>query len=123
MRTSRPKNLNLFTIRFPIPAIVSILHRISGFFLFLLIPFILWVLDVSLTPAGFDSLQGWLGQFYVKLLVWILLIPFCYHLIAGIRHLLSDIHIGDTLKGGRRGAVLTFVVSFLLLILAGVWLW
>jgi len=81
------------------------------------------VLDVSLTPAGFDSLQGWLGQFYVKLLVWILLIPFCYHLIAGIRHLLSDIHIGDTLKGGRRGAVLTFVVSFLLLILAGVWLW
>lgn len=123
MRTSRPKNLNLFTIRFPLPAIVSILHRISGFFLFLLIPFMLWILDFSLTPAGFDTLQAWMNLFFVKLLVWILIIPFCYHLIAGIRHLLSDIHIGDTLKGGRRGAVLTFIVSFLLIMLAGVWLW
>lgn len=123
VRTSRPKNLNLFTIRFPIPAIVSILHRISGFFLFLLIPFILWVFAFSLTPAGFSTLQDWFSMIWIKMIVWLLLIPFCYHLIAGVRHLLSDIHLGDSLKGGRRGAVLTFIVSFLLIILAGVWLW
>ncbi|MBV8802224.1 MAG: succinate dehydrogenase, cytochrome b556 subunit, partial [Gammaproteobacteria bacterium] len=44
MNIQRPKNLNLFTIRFPVPAIASILHRISGFILFLLIPFMLWAL-------------------------------------------------------------------------------
>jgi succinate dehydrogenase / fumarate reductase cytochrome b subunit len=119
----RPKNLNLFTIHFPIPAIVSILHRASGFFLFLLIPFVLWGLDFSLTSSGFDVFKQWFDSFIVKFIFWILFIPFCYHLVAGIRHLLSDIHIGDSLAGGRRGAVLTFAVSGLLVILAGIWLW
>lgn len=123
MSRSRPKNLNLFTIHFPIPAIVSILHRISGFFLFLLIPFVLWGLDFSLTESGFETLKQWFDTFFVKLIFWIIFIPFCYHLVAGIRHLLSDVHIGDSLKGGRRGAMLTFVVTGILVILAGIWLW
>jgi succinate dehydrogenase / fumarate reductase cytochrome b subunit len=120
---TRPKNLNLFTIHFPIPAIVSILHRASGAFLFLLIPFLLWALDASLTDTGFDHLQQWLGVFYVKFIFWLILIPLCFHLVAGIRHLLSDVHIGDTLKGGRIAAVLTIIISALLVILAGIWLW
>ncbi len=123
MSHSRPKNLNLFTIHFPLPAIVSILHRASGAFLFLLIPFFLWGLSFSLTDTGFDTLKQWFNTFSVKFIFWILFIPFCYHLVAGIRHLLSDIHLGDSLRGGRRGAVLTFVVSGLLVILAGVWIW
>lgn len=120
---TRPKNLNLFTIRFPIPAIVSILHRISGAFLFLLIPFMLWALQYSLTDSGFDSIRGWFGNFYVKFIIWLLLAPFCFHLVAGIRHLLSDVHVGDSLKGGRIAAVLTFILSASLFILAGIWLW
>lgn len=123
MRSSRPKNLNLFTIHFPIPAIVSILHRVSGAVLFLLIPFILWALQVSLTYDGFDAMQQWLGNPVVKVIVWLLLAPFLYHLVAGVRHLLSDMHIGDTLKAGRRAAVLTFIVSGLIILLAGIWLW
>lgn len=123
MSRPRPKNLNLFTIHFPTPAIVSIFHRISGFFLFLLIPFILWGLDYSLTESGFETLKQWLDTSFIKLIFLIIFIPFCYHLVAGIRHLLSDIHIGDSLKGGRRGAMLTFVVTGLLVILAGIWLW
>lgn len=123
MKHSRPKNLNLFTIRFPIPAIVSILHRMSGAFLFLLIPFSLWLLEYSLTPAGFEAIQQALDSVFFKLFFWVLFVPFCFHLIAGIRHLLSDIHIGDTLKMGRRMAMLTFVVSGLLIILAGIWIW
>jgi len=119
----RPKNLNLFTIHFPIPAIVSILHRISGVFLFILIPFALWGLSISLTDSGFETMQGWFNNFYIKFIFWILFIPFCYHLVAGIRHLFSDIHLGDSLQGGRRGAVLTFIISALLIILAGIWLW
>ncbi len=123
MSHPRPKNLNLFTIHFPIPAIVSILHRLTGFFLFLLIPFVLWGLAFSLTESGFETLQRWLDTNTFKFIFWVLFIPFSFHLVAGIRHLLSDIHIGDSLQGGRRTAVLTFVISILLILLAGVWLW
>jgi succinate dehydrogenase / fumarate reductase, cytochrome b subunit len=123
MHDSRPKNLNLFTIRFPLPAIVSILHRISGFFLFLLIPFILLGLSYSLTYAGFEALQQWFGNGYVKAVLWLVFVPFCFHFVAGIRHLLSDIHLGDSLQGGRRGAWLTLFVTVFLIILAGIWLW
>lgn len=116
-------NLNLFTIHFPIPAIVSILHRISGFILLLLIPVALWALNLSLTPDGFDLFRHWFGQKYVQILVWLFLIPLCFHLIAGIRHLLMDVNLGDTLKGGRLTAILTFLFTFVLIILAGIWLW
>lgn len=123
MDNKRPINLNLLTIRFPIPAIVSILHRISGVVLFLFIPVALWGLGFSLTEQGFNILQGWLGSFYIKLMLWLLLIPFCYHFVAGIRHLLMDIHIGEQLQSGRRTAQLTFIIFLLLILLAGVWLW
>lgn len=123
MNHPRPKNLNLFTIRFPLPAIVSLFHRISGFALFLLIPLALWALDVSLTNQGFEAIQESLTTPLLKVVMWLVLMPFCYHFIAGIRHLLTDIHIGDSLKGGRIGARITVILSFLLVILAGVWLW
>jgi succinate dehydrogenase / fumarate reductase, cytochrome b subunit len=120
---TRPKNLNLFTISFPIPAIVSILHRISGFILFLFIPIALWGLHFSLTEMGFLKLQQWSNLVYVKLIIWLFLIPFFYHLVAGIRHLFADIHVGDTLRLGRITAILTFIIATLLIILAGIWLW
>jgi len=123
MNHSRPKNLNLFTIRFPLPAIVSILHRISGFVLFLLIPVLLWVLQLSLQESGFALLKEWMQSFTAKLLFWISLMPLCYHLIAGLRHLLSDLHIGNTRKGGKLAALLTLIFSVVLVILVGVWLW
>lgn len=123
MRHTRPKNLNLFTIRFPLPAIVSIMHRISGVVLFLSIPLLILALDLSFTWSGFDLLRTWFSSIYVKFIVWLFFIPFCYHLVAGIRHLLSDVHVGDTLKSGRLGAKITIAVSILLIILAGVWLW
>jgi succinate dehydrogenase / fumarate reductase cytochrome b subunit len=120
---SRPKNLNLLTIRFPLPAIVSIFHRLSGAALFLLIPFLLWALSFSLTPSGFESIQTSMDNILVKFIIWLVWVPFCYHLVAGIRHLLMDIHIGSSLKGGKRGAALTFIFTFILVILAGIWLW
>src|ERR1700733_11708112 len=97
MKNKRPKNLDLFTIRFPLPAIVSILHRISGVVLFLLIPACLWLLQYSLTYVGFEHLFGFFHQPAVKIVLWCVLLPFIYHLLAGIRHLLSDMHIGTTL--------------------------
>lgn len=123
MDHTRPKNLNLFTIYFPLPAIVSFLHRASGCFLFLCIPFLLLGLQSSLTESGFANFQKWHGNFIINFIFWLLIIPFCFHLVAGIRHLLTDIQIGVTLRGGRFGAALTIIVTIILVILAGIWLW
>ncbi len=124
MKQARPINLNLFTIHFPIPSIVSILHRISGVLLFLLIPFMLWGLSLSLTSQqDFDALRQFFAHSYMKFIIWVSLAAFIFHFVAGIRHLLMDIHVGETLKGGRLTAMITFGVSFLLIILAGIWLW
>ena len=123
MGDNRPKNLNLFTIHFPIPAIVSILHRITGFILFLLVPLLLWALAYSLSYEGFGTLRHSLSSFGYKFFIWLLLIPFFFHLVAGVRHLLADVHIGDTLKAGRLASVLTFIITAVLVLLAGVWLW
>lgn len=124
MIKQRPKNLNLLTIRFPVPAIVSILHRISGVILYLLIPLILWALSLSLSsPDDFDTLHQFLSSPLMKLLMWGFLSAFIYHFFAGIRHLLMDIHIGDELKSGRLSAQITIVLSAVFILLAGIWLW
>ena len=120
----RPKNLNLLTIRFPIPAIISILHRLSGVFLFLLIPIILCGLDCSLSSeSSFQKLHNSLTTPLTKVLVWLLLAPFLYHFVAGIRHLLMDMNIGVELKSGRLSALLVIMMTILLLVLAGIYLW
>jgi succinate dehydrogenase / fumarate reductase cytochrome b subunit len=120
----RPKNLNLSTIRFPIPAIVSILHRVSGILLFLLIPVSLWVLQFSLSSQeNFQKLHDNLSTPTVKLLTWLLIVPFVYHFVAGIRHLLMDVNIGIELKSGRLSAILTLLITFFLLLLTGIYLW
>lgn len=123
MHQNRPKNLNLFTIRFPLPAIASILHRVSGFALFLFIPLALWALDTSLTDTGFDAIHIWLSGGFVKFVFWMLLVPFIYHLVAGIRHLLSDLHVGNTRQSGKLAALAVFIISTILIVLAGIWLW
>lgn len=124
MKDQRPMNLNLFTIHFPLPAITSILHRISGVILFLCIPFMLWALDASLgSYQDFDTITAFLAAPLIKFVFWLLFTAFSYHFIAGIRHLLMDIHIGDELKSGRIGAVLVLIFTTIAAILAGVWLW
>jgi succinate dehydrogenase / fumarate reductase cytochrome b subunit len=124
VKKQRPKNLNLLTIRFPIPALVSILHRMSGVVLFLLIPMILWVLEYSLSSQdNFQSLQDALLTPWAKCIVWLFLVPFLYHFVAGIKHLLMDMNIGIELKTGRLGAFIALIVAFVFIILAGIYLW
>ena len=124
MRKKQPKNLNLFTIRFPLPAFVSILHRLSGVILFLLIPLMLWGLNLSLaSPQDFDDLHFFLSSLPMKFVIWACLSALTYHFFAGIRHLLMDIHIGEGLQGGRLSAKITLVLSSIVIVLIGVWLW
>jgi succinate dehydrogenase / fumarate reductase cytochrome b subunit len=124
VKNHRPKNLNLLTISMPIPAIVSILHRISGIILFLAIPLLLWGLRLSLqSEQDFISVHQFLTTPIMKFIIWGCLSAFFYHFVAGIRHLLMDIHIGEELKSGRLTAYLTLGISGILIILTGIWLW
>jgi len=124
VKDNRPVNLDLTKFHFPLPAITSILHRISGVLLFAATAVLLWLLAESLSSEqGFERVRQWLDMMAVKLLLWVVLTGLLYHLIAGIRHLLMDIGVGETLQGGRTGAVLVIVFSVTSMVLAGVWLW
>lgn len=98
----RPKNLNLFTIRLPINAVVSIMHRASGMVLFLMLPAVLWVLQQSLASqarylAIAHGLQHWACKLVLIGLAW----AFFHHFFAGIRHLAMDVHWMTSLQKAR----------------------
>ena len=98
----RPKNLNLFTIRLPINAVVSILHRASGVGLFLALPLILLALQYSVrSPKSYAILTNLLDTWFVKLVLVGLSWAFFHHFFAGIRHLLQDIHWMTSLNNAR----------------------
>lgn len=99
---NRPKNLNLFTIKLPINAMVSILHRVSGVGLFLSIPLILLAFQSLVhSESSYLTLAGWLNTWFVKLLLIGLAWAFFHHFFAGIRHLFQDIHWMTSLKNAR----------------------
>lgn len=124
MKPKRPINLNLLQIQFPAPAIISILHRASGVVLFLMLPLLLWLLSASLNSSdSFNALHESLTHPVLAFFIWVTLSALLYHLVAGIRHLLMDIGIGESLKGGRLSAYIVFLVSTLGIVLLGVWLW
>jgi len=121
---NRPKNLDLSSFKYPLPAITSLLHRISGAFIFVAIAALLYLLDLSLeSEAGFALVLELLNNVVVKLIVWAILAGLLYHLIAGIKHLIMDLGIGETMKGGVIGASLTLALSAIAIIVAGVWIW
>jgi len=124
MNKQQVRNFNLLTIRYPFTAIISILHRLSGIFLFLLIPFLLWMLDIaSGSSIGFNHIQTVLTNTGAKLILWFILVALWYHLLAGIRHLLMDIGIGESLKNARLSGGITILVTIIAAILMGNWLW
>ena len=124
MNDKRPVNLDLSTIKFPVTAIASITHRVTGVAIFLALPILLWMLDRSLaSPESFADLKALMTSPLVKLVVWAILAVLLYHLVAGIRHLILDTGVGETLEGGRRGAKLVFIISAVLILLVGGWIW
>ena len=124
MKSQRPVNLDLRTIKLPITAYTSILHRISGVILFLGIVIVLFALDKSLaSEEGFAEVQAYLASPLAKLIIWGLLSALLYHLVAGVRHLIMDMGIGETLEGGKLGSKIVIAVSAVLIVLAGVWIW
>lgn len=124
MNTKRPVNLDLGKFHFPLPAITSILHRISGIIVFVGMAILLYLLDRSLsTQAGFSAVAELLDNALVKLIVWGILAGLAYHLIAGVKHLIADFGIGEDLASARLAAKATVVISVIVIVLLGVWIW
>jgi succinate dehydrogenase / fumarate reductase cytochrome b subunit len=120
----RPVNLDLSSLKYPPMAIASILHRISGIVLFLLLPCMLYFLQLSLrSAASFDQLQTLFANGYCKLLLWGFSAAMMYHIIAGIRHILMDIGWGEHLNTARMSATTVIILAVIVTILLGVWIW
>ncbi len=120
----RPVNLNLLTIRQPVTAVVSILHRITGLLLFLSLPLMLWALGLTLAdPAGFNTVADYLAQPMGKLVVLVLWGVAALHLCAGFRHIIMDMGWGESLQQARFGAFLVLLLTVVLVILGGLWFW
>lgn len=124
MKDTRPVNLNLTTIRFPLAAIASILHRISGIILFIGIAGLLYLLDLSLDSAsGFALVQTILEGAIARFVLWAVLSALAYHFVAGTKHLLLDWGLGESKSGAQLGASISLAISVLLIALIGVWVW
>lgn len=124
MKKQKPINLDMTTFRLPLVAFVSIFHRISGVVLFVLVGALLYLFQCSLeSQQTFNhlvtSLQSPLGKF----LIWVTMSALIYHFVAGIKHLLLDMDIADTREKSKIAAIITLIISFILILGAGVWLW
>lgn len=124
MKSKRPVNLKLTSFAFPPMAIASILHRVSGIILFAFFPLVLYILHCSLvSQSSFLNLHTMLTCTWLRLALWIFGSALIYHGIAGVRHLLSDLDLGDTLPAARYTAYAAMGLSLVLMIYLGMLLW
>jgi succinate dehydrogenase / fumarate reductase cytochrome b subunit len=113
--------------RWPAASLVSGMHRISGLLMFLLLPFVIWMFDASLSSqvsfdtfrsvfiAGVGVLPGWLFKLVALGLIW----AYLHHLIAGVRHLWMDVTHSVSMAQGRASAIATLAASLLLTAVLG----
>lgn len=123
-----PRNISLGSLlrySFPIMAIASILHRASGFILFLFIPFMLYLLEQLKTSAvSFANIHDGFDHCWIfKILTWILLSALWYHLIAGIKHLIMDLGFLEEKTSAKISSICILILGFAGIILLGAWLW
>ncbi|MCM2252817.1 MAG: succinate dehydrogenase, cytochrome b556 subunit [Ramlibacter sp.] len=117
--TTAPRFLDLRKIRFPVGALASIGHRVSGVLLLVCLPLLAWALERSLrSPADYDALAALLRSPWVALPAILPLWALAHHLLAGIRHLLMDIGVGATLSQARASARLVIALAFAVAALA-----
>ena len=122
MKRHRPIDLPLSQVisvnRSPI-AIASILHRISGIILFLLIPVMLWILQNSLaSPESFETV---FDNVLVRFLAWIFVAAIAYHFVMGVKHLFADNGQNEELQSARMASVVSLVIAAILIVASFVW--
>ena len=115
-KDNRPVNLNLLTISLPIIGVASILHRISGFALFICFPLVVWLLHLSLeSTESFSLLKGNIeNNALLKVMAVLIVTGFIYHILAGLKKILGEIlGFGETLKSGQVLTWILFASSFI----------
>lgn len=124
MNRKRPVNLDITTIKMPLAAWASILHRVSGVFLLVGLGFLIWMLSSSLeSRQGFESVRELLQGEFAKFALWVTLSAVIYHFVAGLKHLIMDLGIGETKEGIKVLSIAVLLVAGLLIVLTGVWIW
>ena len=128
VKSNRPVNLSMgqvlaVNLRSPV-AIASILHRLSGVIVFLLVPVLLWILDKSLSsPDGFEYVKTVVfGNLIVRFVVWVFVAGLIYHFVNGIKHLLADLGVAEELQSGRIAATISLILSAVGIVAAFVWI-
>ncbi len=125
VKSNRPVNLSMgqvlaVNLRSPV-AVASILHRVSGVVLFLLIPVVLYALQASLaSPEGLAQVRE---SVPLRLLAWVFLAGLIYHFFAGLKHLLADQGVAEELHSGRTAATVMLVLSVLSILAMTLWMW
>jgi succinate dehydrogenase / fumarate reductase, cytochrome b subunit len=132
-RVKRPefRNINAFTdlpgYRLPLAGMVSILHRLSGALMFVLLPFIIWMFDVSVSSeisfvkfknafgVGLGPVPGWCMKLVALALIW----AYLHHLVAGLRHLWMDINHAVSKEFGKSSAAVTLALTVGLTLVLG----
>jgi succinate dehydrogenase / fumarate reductase cytochrome b subunit len=109
---ARTVDLPLLGIRLPASGVVSIVHRLTGVLLVILIPFLVYGLQVSLSGAdGFREISRWADRVPVRIFLGIVILILAQHFFSGIRHLLLDLHVGMTRNASRRTAWASFAAT------------
>lgn len=124
MNKKRPVNLDLGSMKFPPMAIASVLHRVSGVVLFVLLPIMIFLLGQSLqSEEMFNQIKIKLSEPYYKFILWAFSAALIYHILAGIRHMIMDLGFGEDLCTGRRTSILVIVLAVIATIFLGIWIW
>ncbi len=124
MKTDRPVNLNLFAFSFPLAALVSITHRITGVVLFVGVALALYALDMALaSEEGFAQAQALIAQPLPKFILLGLIASLEFHILAGLKHLLMDFHLGDSVAAARYGSMVVIALTVISTAFIGAILW
>ena len=124
MRKERPKNLDLTTVKMPVTATASILHRVSGIIVFIALAIFLTLLNCSLSSAeNFQRVQGYFDLFIVEFVFWGALTGLAYHAVFGIRHMIQDMGHWEEMESSSLSEKIGFIITAALSILAGYLVW
>lgn len=111
--------LNLFLIDFPVTAITSIIHRVTGVILFIFIPFILYFFYLSIeSSSSFIIAKSILSNFYVFFALKIFFISFIYHTINGIKHMIMDLGFFESKDGSRLFSIISLLIILIFSVLS-----
>lgn len=124
MKNNRPIQLDLLRLRFPVTAIVSILHRVTGLILFLVLPFVFYYLSSALgSQAQFEQVSHLFSRAPGNIFLWCATMAAVYHVLAGLRHIVMDCGYGESRLVARLTSWSLLVVVGLFAVWLGVCLW